>query len=47
MFFLGLSIALLFFPLGFALGFNTAYGDELKKFNASKGSILRGVIIND
>lgn len=43
-FFLGLSIALLAFPLGFAMGFNSSAREEIKKFNESKGARLRGVL---
>ena len=43
-FYLGLSIGLLMFPLGFVLGFNMGAGEELKKFNEKKLHILTGVI---
>lgn len=43
-FYLGLSIGLLMFPLGFVLGFNFGAGEELKKFNEKKLHILTRVI---
>lgn len=43
-FYLGLSIGLLMFPLGFVLGFNLGAGEELKKFNEKKLHILTGVL---
>lgn len=43
-FYLGIGLAFLFFPLGFALGFNSRNGEAIKRFNESKGQLLRGVI---
>ena len=44
MFLLGVSLAALFFPLGIAVGTNLIKNEELKKFNQSKGHILRRII---
>lgn len=43
-FYLGLSIALLSFPLGFALGVNLNARDELRKFREMKMHLLCRVI---
>lgn len=43
-FFLGLSIGLLMFPLGFCIGFNVSGKDEIKKFNEKKQHLIVGVL---
>ncbi len=43
-FYLGLSIAMLFAPLGFVVGFNVAARGDIKKFNEKKLHIISGVI---
>lgn len=44
-FYLGLSLAFLFIPLGVTIGINLNARDELKKFRENKGAILRNVIL--
>lgn len=43
-FYLGLSLALLVFPLGLTLGFNSGARDEIREFNKRKYHLLEGVI---
>lgn len=43
-FYLGLALSLLVFPVGFAIGFNIAAKEEIKKFNEQKNHLLFGVL---
>lgn len=43
-FYLGLSIAILFLPLGLAIGFNFAAKKDIKQFNEKKYHLLNKVL---
>lgn len=43
-FWLGFSCSIGFFCLGFAFGFNSRFGQDLREFNKRKGHKLKGII---